>query len=93
MNNDAQDLQNKAQELFIARDIIDMAKDYADDFDALEYLSGFAFSLARLHGDNIVDWDSIFSILDQAYSRKDSAVLSGLTVIYDKVVSHIESSK
>lgn len=93
MNADIHSAQTNIHELFIARDVIDMAKDYAEDYYVLEYLSDFAFNLARLYEDSAVDWDSIFSVLDQAYSRKDSAVLGQLTTIYNKVVAQIDASK
>ena len=93
MNTGIHSAQTNIHELFIARDVIDMAKDYVGDYNALEYLSSFAFSLARLHEDSTIDWDSIFSILEQAYTRKDSAVIEQLTPIYNKVAAQIDASK
>lgn len=91
MSADIQSSQNNVHELFIARDIIDMATDYAEDYYTLEYLSDFAFNLARLHQDSSVDWDTIFSALDQAYSHKDSTALKRLAPIYDKVSAILRS--
>jgi hypothetical protein len=51
----------------LARDMIDMIRDYADDADVMVYLDAFAFSLARMLGGQIVDWDAIAGTCDQRY--------------------------
>lgn len=56
------------QQAILARDMIDMIRDYQNDPDALEYLDSFAFSLARgLEDDSVVSWDSIAGVCDQRY--------------------------
>ncbi len=87
-----QELQNNIHELFIARDIMDMANEYAKDFYILEQLSDFTFNLARLHEDSTVDWDTIFSILDQAYSNKNASIIRQLEPIYRKINASINNS-
>lgn len=89
----ASDSKHLTPHLFIARDIIDMARDYTDDFDALEYLSSICFNLARTFegSDSPIDWDDLFSILEQAYFSKDSSRLADLNATYSKVVIRIEN--
>jgi hypothetical protein len=80
-------------QLLIARDIIDMAREYSEDYDVLEYLSNFCFNLARIHTDTepSMDWDEMFSILDQSYVNKDSSLLPRLDSIYKKVSAQLDN--
>ncbi len=56
------------QQAILARDMIDMIRDYQDDADVLEYLESFAFSIARLmESGRAVNWDNIAGICDQRY--------------------------
>jgi hypothetical protein len=59
--------KNIEYQAILARDMIDMIRDYVDDKDALEYLEAFTFSLARMLGDSVVDWDRIAAVCDQRY--------------------------
>lgn len=59
---------NKEHQAVLARDMIDMIRDNANNADVLEYLDGFAFSLARgLEDSSVVSWDDIAGICDQRY--------------------------
>lgn len=52
----------------LAQDIIHAARAYHSDAQALEYLSDFAFSLARwLNDTSVVEWDNIHSVCEQRY--------------------------
>lgn len=61
-------MKDQRQQYILARDMIDMIRDYRTDADALEYLDSFAFSLAMIAGeDSAVDWHKISSVCDQAW--------------------------
>ena len=70
MNNDAQKL-----EAIIAREIMDLGKEYSTDTSILESLSEICFTFGRFleatdqSEKSMVDWDAIFSAYDQAYTR------------------------
>ena len=52
----------------LAQEIIHAARVYHSDAQALEYLSDFAFSLARwLNDTSVVEWDNIHSVCEQRY--------------------------
>ena len=57
------------KQAILARDMIQMIREYADNSDVLEeYLDSFAFSLARgLENSSVVSWDNLASICDQRY--------------------------
>lgn len=56
------------QEAFLARDIIQMIREYQDDANVLEYLESFSASIARMiESTAVVDWDDIAGICDQRY--------------------------
>ena len=56
------------QQAILARDMIQMIQQYADNADVLEYLESFAFSLARgLEDTSVVSWDDIAGVCDQRY--------------------------
>lgn len=56
------------QQAILARDVIDMIRDYRDDVDALEYLDGICFSVARILEENsVVEWDRLAGVCDQRY--------------------------
>lgn len=82
--------------LFIARDIIDMARDYKSDYTVIEYLSSICFNLARISegqkAASSVDWDVLFSILDTAYSHRDHSIIERLDPPYRLIVSKIENT-
>jgi hypothetical protein len=56
------------QQAILARDMIQMIRENADNYQELQYLEGFAFSLARgLEDTSVVSWDDIAGICDQRY--------------------------
>lgn len=56
------------QEAILARDMIDMIREYKDDANVLEYLGSLSFSVARLVDSTaVVNWDDISGICDQRY--------------------------
>ncbi len=58
----------QSEQAILARDMIQMIRENADNSDALEYLDGFAFSLARgLEDSSVVSWDDLASVCDQRY--------------------------
>lgn len=70
MNDNAQKL-----EAIIAREIMDLGKEYSTDPSVLESLSEICFTFSRFletvgrPEESVVDWDKIFSIYDQAYTH------------------------
>lgn len=56
------------EQAILARDMIQMIREYADSYQELQYLESFAFSLARgLEDTSVVSWDDIAGICDQRY--------------------------
>lgn len=56
------------QEAILARDVIQMIREYKDDAKVLEYLEAFSFSIARLVDSTaVVDWGDIAGVCDQRY--------------------------
>ena len=56
------------KQAILARDMIQMIRENANNSDILEYLDSFAFSLARgLENSSVVSWDNLASICDQWY--------------------------
>lgn len=56
------------QQAILARDMIQMIRENEDNHQVLQYLEGFAFSLARgLEDTSVVSWDGIAGICDQRY--------------------------
>ena len=56
------------QQAILARDMIQMIRENEDNYQELQYLEGFAFSLARgLEDTSVVSWDDIAGICDQRY--------------------------
>ena len=56
------------EQAILARDMIQMIRENANNSDILEYLDSFAFSLARgLENSSVVSWDNLASICDQRY--------------------------
>ena len=61
------------EQAILARDMIQMIREYADNSDVLEYLDSFAFSLARgLEDSSVVSWDDIASIDQRYYSLNNN---------------------
>ncbi|HEX4662372.1 MAG TPA: hypothetical protein VH144_02030 [Candidatus Saccharimonadales bacterium] len=59
---------NNNQQAILARDMIQMIREYKDDSNILEYLDSFAFSIARmLEKSSITNWDDIAGVCDQRY--------------------------
>ena len=85
------------EQAILARDMIDMIRDYSDDADILEYDDSLCFSIARiLEGNSVVAWDDISSICDQAwYAMKQGDTVeidhNKLDALYDKYSKKIES--
>jgi hypothetical protein len=58
----------KQQEAFLARDIIQMIREYKDDAKVLQYLESFSASISQLVGSvAVVNWDDITGVCDQRY--------------------------
>lgn len=85
------------QQAILARDIIDMAREYADDADALEYISSMCFTLFRIfEKDSMIDWHMIFSVYDQKYyqlkkegtASVDEAPVDNIFQIATDFISH-----
>ena len=61
------------KQAILARDIIQMIRENADNSDVLEYLDSFAFSLARgLEDSSVVSWDDLASIDQRYYSLNNN---------------------
>jgi len=61
------------EQAILARDMIQMIREYADNSDVLEYLDSFAFSLARgLEDSSVVSWDDLASIDQRYYSLNNN---------------------
>lgn len=72
---------NSKQQYILARDMIDMIRDYEKDANVLEYVDGFCFSIARiLGGKSVVEWDELADICDQGYS----SLKAGGSVSFDR---------
>ncbi len=86
------------QQYILARDMIDMIRDYSDDADILEYADSLCFSIARILEDkSVVAWDDISSVCDQAwYAMKqgDAGEIDRdkLNALYDEYCKKIEAS-
>ena len=65
------------QQAILARDIIQMIRENADGYEVLQYLEGFASSLARgLEDRSVVSWDDIAGVCDQRYySLKNNSLV------------------
>ena len=56
------------QQAILARDMIQMIREYQDDADVLEYLESFASSIALgIEDKSIVNWYHLAGICDQRY--------------------------
>ena len=86
------------QQYILARDMIDMIRDYSDDANLLEYADSLCFSIARILEDkSVVAWDDISSICDQAwYAMKQGDVVeidyNELNALYNKYSKKIENT-
>jgi hypothetical protein len=65
---------NQRNQAVLIRDMIDMYHEYSADVAVVEYLSNFAFNMARIAEENKIDdknldWDLLFSFLDQKYHQ------------------------
>lgn len=59
---------NPRQQYILARDTIDMIRDFADNSEVLEYIESLCFSIARiLEKQSVVEWGELASICDQRY--------------------------
>ena len=85
------------QQAILARDMIDMIRDYSDDAGILEYADSLCFSIARILEDkSVVAWDDISSICDQAwYAMKQGDTVeidhNKLNALYDKYSKKIDN--
>lgn len=56
------------EQAILARDMIQMIRENADNYQVLQYLESFAFSLARgLEDTSVVSWDDVAGVCDQRY--------------------------
>jgi len=74
------------QEAILARDIIQMIREYKDDANVLEYLESFSTSIANLiENQDTVNWRDIAGICDQRYySIKQGAPIDLNTELLDR---------
>ena len=81
---------NPQQQYILARDTIDMIRDYSDNADILEYADSLCFSIARILEDkSVVAWFDISSVCDQAwYAMKQGQAVEidrkTLDALYDE---------
>lgn len=80
------------EQAILARDMIDMIRDYADNADVLEYLESFTSSIAHIVGEsNVVNWLDIAGICDQRYySLKQGTPIPLNTRLLDVCMLQIE---
>lgn len=56
------------QEAILARDMIQMIREYKDNANVLEYIESFASSVARLvESAEVTNWEDIAGVCDQRY--------------------------
>lgn len=81
------------QQAILARDMIQMIRENADNYQVLQYLESFAFSLARgLEDASVVSWDDIAGVCDQRYySLKVDNPVSLNTELLDSCEESIQS--
>jgi hypothetical protein len=65
---------NQRNQAILIRDMIDMYREHSLDTSIIEYLSNFAFNMARIVEENNIkdrqlDWNILFSFLDQKYQQ------------------------
>ena len=87
------------QQAILARDTIDMIREYADNPDVLEYIETFTTSLAQILGDNsTVAWLDLAGVCDQRYYslRQGNPITLNTTVLdahYTAVLDYIEANR
>lgn len=87
------------QQAVLARDMIDMARDYERDTDVLEYVSRMCFTLFMLFEkdpNHTIDWHGIYRVYDQKYydlkaDGSTTADEASIEKIYTKAIQIIES--
>jgi len=81
------------QQAILARDMIQMIRENADNYQELQYLESFAFSLARgLEDSSVVSWDDIAGVCDQRYySLKVDSPVPLNTELLDRCEKSIQS--
>ncbi len=87
----------------LARDIIDMVREYNNDANVLEYISNFCFQLDLITeeagiADKNINWNDIFSFYDQKYynlSQNNKSKIDETVVnkIYDYAVKKISEER
>lgn len=84
---------NKEHQAILARDMIQMIRENADNYKELQYLESFAFSLARgLEDTSVVSWDDVAGICDQRYySLKNNNPVPLDTELLDRCERSIQS--
>lgn len=78
------------QQAILARDMIQMIRENADNYQVLQYLESFASSLARgLEDVSVVSWDDIAGVCDQRYY---SLKVNNPVPLDSELLSHCERS-
>lgn len=87
----------------LIRDMIDMAREYKNDSNILEYISSFCFVLDEIFDEckvknKDIDWNEIFSYYDQKYynlSQGDKVKIDEARIdkIYDTAVQIIKKNQ
>ena len=89
---------NPKQQYILARDTIDMIRDYSNNADILEYADSLCFSIARILEDkSVVAWDDISGMCDQVwYAMKQGDAVeidrNKLDALYDEYNKKIEAA-
>lgn len=81
------------QQVILARDMIQMIRENVDNYQVLQYLESFAFSLARgLEGNSVVPWGDIAGACDQRYySLKVNSPVPLNTELLDRCEQSIQA--
>lgn len=93
----------EVNQAILVRDIIDMAREYKDDANVIEYISNFCFQLGLISEEcgvalKNINWCDVFSHYDERYyklSQKGTSVVdeSAVNKVYDYAVSLVEFNK
>lgn len=93
----------EVNQAILVRDIIDMAREYKNDANVLEYISCFCFQLDLIFDesgtlDKNLNWYDVFSHYDEKYynlSQNNNSEIDELVVnkVYDYAVNIINSQR
>jgi len=89
---------NQRNQAVMMRDMIDMYRDYNTDSSIIEYLSNLAFSIARIIeennlGDDRLNWDDLFSFLDQKYHALNTSPNAASSISDSKINNLYDTAK